>query len=50
MAPANAMKKSLKSQYPATKTAQYSRVIHSMLTDMTFTLRGIDLCTMKLVI
>ena len=43
IAVASNMNRSLKSQNSATKTAQYSNVIHTILTDMILILSGIDL-------
>ena len=43
-----AMKNIRKAQCPATKTAQYPRVIHKAATDTVLTLFGIALCSMKL--
>ena len=46
---ANRMKNTRRAQCSATKTAQYSRVSHKVLTAMTFTRSGMALCLMKLV-
>lgn len=50
MAVASRMKNILSARMSVTNMAQYSRVIHTMLTEMIFTLNGIALFTMKLVI
>ena len=49
MAVARARKRILKIRRSATKMAQFRRVIHTSVTEMTLILRGIALCTMKLV-
>ena len=49
MAVARARNRSLNIRRSATKMAQLSRVIHTRLTEITFTLSGIDLWTMKFV-
>ena len=48
MAVASRMKKSLKAQCSATNMAQFISVIHTRLTEMTLTLNGMALCSMKL--
>ena len=41
------MKNALNAQCSATHIAQYSNVSHKVVSEMTLTCRGIDLCTVK---